>query len=248
MNVKQSSASGLTWVLGLGLFLSAAVAGQAQIRVVVRPPLPRPVVIGHPPPPPVRRPPVVVARVPPPPPVVVTEPAEPPVGRIRLQVEPSGAQVFVDGVYAGRARDFDGYPDFLLRPFGEHRVTLALEGFKTVHFVVQANPARVVTLDVALVPVQPNAPPPEAVAYDLQVEQSGALRFAVKPSDATVYVDDAYYGVVSDFSAEGAGLMLQAGAHKVELVRPGFKTYLIRTQIKPGETRMITLAMKKRSK
>jgi hypothetical protein len=49
----------------------------------------------------------------------------------------------------------------------------------------------------------------------------GAVRFEVRPDDASVYVDGAFRGAARELHA----LELPAGPHRIEIVRPGFQTY-----------------------
>jgi PEGA domain-containing protein len=56
----------------------------------------------------------------------------PPEASVRLDVEPSNAEVFVDGYYAGIVDDFDGAFQRLHVAPGEHEIELYLEGYRTV--------------------------------------------------------------------------------------------------------------------
>jgi hypothetical protein len=52
-------------------------------------------------------------------------------GRIKLQVQPDDAIVYVDGEKKGKAAKFDGDPEYLFIPSGFHRLELKKEGYKT---------------------------------------------------------------------------------------------------------------------
>jgi hypothetical protein len=54
-----------------------------------------------------------------------------------------------------------------------------------------------------------------------QPSGGGVLRVAVRPLDATIYVDGRFRGSGHDVST----LQLSEGRHRVEVVRPGFRTY-----------------------
>ena len=47
------------------------------------------------------------------------------------------------------------------------------------------------------------------------------LRLNVKPDDASVYVDGRFYGT----AREASRLHLAPGRHRIEVVRPGYRTY-----------------------
>ncbi len=49
----------------------------------------------------------------------------------------------------------------------------------------------------------------------------GSVRFEVRPSDASIYVDGKFRGTGRDLRS----LELRAGTHKVEIVMPGYRTY-----------------------
>jgi hypothetical protein len=51
-------------------------------------------------------------------------------GRIKLQVEPDDAIVYVDGEKKGEAAKFDGDPEYLIVPSGFHKFELKKEGYK----------------------------------------------------------------------------------------------------------------------
>lgn len=66
---------------------------------------------------------------------------------------------------------------------------------------------------------------PEAVdggeaALDARAEP-GRLRLRVLPEDASVYLDGRFLGTASELSRLRAGLIVDPGAHRLEVVRPG---------------------------
>jgi hypothetical protein len=63
-----------------------------------------------------------------------------PLSSLRLQVQPSQTEVFVDGYYAGAAREFDGLFERLRIDSGEHDIELYLQGYKSVHQKVYLQP------------------------------------------------------------------------------------------------------------
>jgi hypothetical protein len=62
--------------------------------------------------------------------------------------------------------------------------------------------------------------------------EMGALRLEVQPADASVYVDGDFKGSARQLRA----LTLPAGRHRVEIVRPGFRTVEREVEIHPGRT------------
>lgn len=60
----------------------------------------------------------------------------------------------------------------------------------------------------------------------------GSLRLDVRPEDASVYVDGDFKGSARQMRA----LSLPAGPHRVEIVRPGYRTVEREVEIRPGHT------------
>jgi len=55
-------------------------------------------------------------------------------GTLHLAIRPSSAEVYVDGVYAGRADDFDGASQRADLRAGIHQVDVLAEGYDALHF------------------------------------------------------------------------------------------------------------------
>ena len=74
--------------------------------------------------------------------------------------------------------------------------------------------------------------PPSAVRRDSSVPNTGHVRLAVSPADASVYVDDEFWGTAS----EARRIVLRAGRHRIEIIRPGFTVVRRDVDVVPGET------------
>jgi hypothetical protein len=73
-------------------------------------------------------------------------------GRLRLDVVPAHAEVYVDGVYAGHAEQFDGVsPQAALAP-GAHRIDLRAEGYDNVAVGARIDRSQVTVRRVMLSP------------------------------------------------------------------------------------------------
>lgn len=64
----------------------------------------------------------------------------------------------------------------------------------------------------------------------------GAMKLKVKPSDAQVYVDGYFTGVVDSFDGAFQSLSIEAGAHKIEVRAPGYAPAQFDVMIVPNET------------
>ena len=58
----------------------------------------------------------------------------------------------------------------------------------------------------------------------------------MKPSNAQVYIDGYYVGVVDSFDGAFQRLGIEAGAHKVEIRAEGYETAQFDVMVMPGET------------
>lgn len=68
-----------------------------------------------------------------------------PTGEIRLQVRPRHAEVYVDGFYAGRVDEFDGFIQSLRLEEGPYTIEIVAPGFETLVFDVRIQPGRKIT-------------------------------------------------------------------------------------------------------
>ena len=75
--------------------------------------------------------------------------------------------------------------------------------------------------------------PDRADDYDrAESGDMGTLRCNVQPPDASVYVDGDFKGTGRQLTA----LSLPAGRHRIEIVRPGFRTVEREVEIRPGQS------------
>jgi hypothetical protein len=83
--------------------------------------------------------------------------------------------------------------------------------------------------------------PPSDVRRDSSVPNTGHVRLAVSPGDASVYVDDEFWGKAS----ETRRMVLRAGRHTIELVRPGFDVTRREVELAPGDTSDVLVEMQR---
>ena len=89
-------------------------------------------------------------------------PVEPPApGRLILDVEPAGAQVFADGYYAGVPEDFSATRGGGLLEAGLHRIDLSAPGYESMAVDLRVAPGQPVTYRATLkaLPTPASAPP-----------------------------------------------------------------------------------------
>jgi len=78
-----------------------------------------------------------------------------PTGELRLQVRPRYAEVYVDGYYAGRVDDFDGFLQALRIEEGPHTIEIVAPGYETLTFNVRIQPGRKIDYRGDLRPYRP---------------------------------------------------------------------------------------------
>jgi len=66
--------------------------------------------------------------------------------------------------------------------------------------------------------------------------EDATLRLKIKPSQAEVFVDGYFVGVVNDFDGMFQKLHLESGAHRVEVRAPGYETLDIDIRLTSGKT------------
>jgi hypothetical protein len=76
-------------------------------------------------------------------------------GRLRLDVRPRDAQVYIDGDYVGRVDDFDGRLQGLTLETGGYSVEVVAPGFEPLTFDVRITPGRTTTYRGDLLPRRP---------------------------------------------------------------------------------------------
>lgn len=178
-------------------------------------------------------------------------------GSLRVMVHPEKTRVYVDGYYAGIADDFDGIFQRLHVSSGRHDITLKLDGYRTHRFRIYAPVGHTVKLrhemvrgtgedseDMAGEPEVRGGPAGYARLEDEREDArtgdpagaipagTGRLRVEVRPPDASVYIDGVFRGSARAMD----GVLLPAGRHRVEIVRPGYRTDEREIEVRAGET------------
>lgn len=172
-------------------------------------------------------------------------------GMVRVIVEPRAASVYVDGSYVGNADDFDGRFQSLHLAPGRHEIVLSLGGYRSAHFEIEASPGHTIKLHHQM--AREAAGEGAAVGYGGEIDgprhfarggaadgaAPGALALDVSPPDAVVYVDGEFRGPARD----ARQLDLPPGRHRVEIVRPGRRTFEREVEIRSRATARLQVDM-----
>src|SRR6185436_3428357 len=174
--------------------------------------------------------------------------------RVRLDIEPDDAQVFVDRYYAGVVNDYDGFFQRLTLRAGPHLVEIRKEGFRPLGIELNLYPGQDVTYRRTMEPstvgdetvaVQPVAPAFEEGAVLPPVDApQGDLKFDVTPKEAAIYADGFYVGIVDDFDGS-QHMMLTQGTHHLVLTLDGYETIEVDLSIDSDRTITYRATMKK---
>ena len=188
--------------------------------------------------------------------------AQPDRGAIRVLVDPSDARVYVDGYYAGVVDDFDGLFQRLHLAPGRHEISLKLGGHKTHRVRVYAGSGSTLKIDhqmeegtgetfedlapdSALREVR-RTPTPPVETYGPREQEApagaaGELQLLVNPRDASVYVDGEFRGT----GREAGTLALPPGRHRVEVVRPGYRTAEREVDVTPNGSAELSIELQR---
>jgi PEGA domain len=188
-------------------------------------------------------------------------------GSVRVLVQPNDARVYVDGYYAGIADDFDGLFQRLHLAPGRHDISLRLDGYRTHNVKLYVPYDGTIKLHhrMARGTGEENAGvvgrPEDMARYEARDEDEGRdeyegddrdrrydqrgdrglVRLDVRPGDASVYVDGAFRGT----GRELRQLRLTAGRHRIEVVRPGYRTIDREVDVREGQTMDIDIDLER---
>jgi hypothetical protein len=73
----------------------------------------------------------------------------------------------------------------------------------------------------------------------------GGIRLKVKPSQAEVFVDGYYVGIVDEFDNPFQQLQLESGPHRIEVRQSGYESVTFEVRVVPGKTITYRAEMKK---
>jgi hypothetical protein len=184
-------------------------------------------------------------------------------GAVRVQVEPEDTDVFVDGYFAGRVDDFNGvFQRLYLRP-GRHEIAFKKAGYRThrVRLFVAADH----TIKIHYEMVRGAGAPSEAVigspareeaaedagtADDAEADddtasvapadaEPGRIELSVEPADASIYIDGAFHSQ----GGRRVSVGLAPGPHRIEVVRPGFRSFEQTVKVEEGRTLNLTIEL-----
>jgi len=174
---------------------------------------------------------------------------------LRINFDPTDAQVYVDGSLAGRVSEFDGVFQSLRLTPGRHVVTVYRPGFRTERYNVDLryDGSRTITGRLErLRPGQVTGPPPMASGrgrggwdYGRGWENArlGTISLRVLPGDAEIFVNGsrrAWQRQSNRFALD-----LQPGHHRLEVRRAGYAPYYREVDVRAGATVTLDVTLRR---
>lgn len=145
-------------------------------------------------------------------------------GFIHIESTPSGASVFLDGIYQGVTQGGNPLDLTGISP-GEHVLTLRLENYQdyTTRVLVQAG--KTASVRASLVPLQAPA-------------GSGVVQISSEPSGANIFLDNLCIGITPLTIPS-----IPAGQHEILIRLDGYQDYRNTFNLSPGQTAQIQVAL-----
>jgi hypothetical protein len=84
---------------------------------------------------------------------------------------------------------------------------------------------------------------------DVAIEQDSnriTLVLKIVPNDATVYIDENYYGTADLNSSGQVQVLLPQGTHKIEIVRPGYESFTKEVQVDSQSQNTLDIVLQKK--
>ncbi|MCY4028811.1 MAG: PEGA domain-containing protein [Acidobacteria bacterium] len=196
--------------------------------------------------------------------------AAPNAGALDINTRPKKASVYLDGELIGRVDSFDGFPRYLWLREGSYRLAIFMDGHETLEREIRVRPGVVIKIDQDLVPgnaVRPQPPAPEPAAPEPVAERTAApgeswrvenrgqpirqdqrseparLLVEVEPPDAVVYLDGRLLGSGAQLANLHSPLIVDSGAHRLEVTRPGYATAVREFEAAKGEDVLLRIEL-----
>ena len=191
-------------------------------------------------------------------------------GALETDVKPKKAEVYVDGVFVGQARDYNGTWDLLWLEPGEYRVEFRYPGYMTleVSVTIEAggygrvlerlqtgqgrDPRSSPTPVAAAVTDNPPQPAQGYIVDSPRNEPSregtlrtGFLTIDAAPPDAAVYLDGEFLGRADELARLHGALPVARGRHVIEVVRPGFSSERVEVEVGDSEPAKVVVTLER---
>lgn len=189
---------------------------------------------------------------------------------VETAVKPRKASVYLDGDYAGQARDFNGSWDAMYVDPGVHTFEFRRDGYMSLSIGMRVGAGGYYRISERLqkgegvdprsveAPPQPEPPPartpPESFRGEAEVgtEQGaasglrqGLLHIRAVPADAAVYLDGEFLASAQELTRLHGAIPVAVGEHTVEIVRPGYRTQTQVVRVGEGEPQWVVIELER---
>jgi hypothetical protein len=188
------------------------------------------------------------------------------VSSLRVAVQPSDAQVFVDGYFAGEVDRFDNIFQRLQLTPGGHEIAIFHEGYRTFRQQLYLEPGGDQKLVHRMEPLAPGevaevpAPPPEPAPIAapppgrpagpeppaereerVRRVREGTLSLRIVPGDAEIRIGDETWSVPA--GQERLTITLAEGRHTLDVRKAGYAPYVQDVLIRRNATLRLTVTL-----
>ena len=193
-------------------------------------------------------------------------------GALDLDIWPGDTQVWLDGQHIGTVDDFDGFPTYLWLEKGTYDLVFYRDGYQTLARQYSIYPGLTIDVGDRLSPgesIRPEDLPTktherrdarideervrsERIDTDRERYRDGReagepsrLILSIEPGDASVYLDGKFIGTADEISRLHRGLMVEAGQHRISVVRPGRRGAEQTITVGPGDEEEVEIQLEK---
>lgn len=188
--------------------------------------------------------------------------------RIILIVEPDNAEVVLDGKFIGEAYEFS-QPDSAMRLHSrDHELVIKKEGFKEEVIDLYQYSTQNITIRLKLLEdkryyspkvnrgerdvkrEQPVFKPKTETVKEIPLEEKVepkpetgistvvTVKMEISPNEAAIYLDGRFWGIVPDGGVID-NLRLKTGKYKLEVIKPGYKSYIKDLDVKNQDIQLV---------
>ncbi len=145
-----------------------------------------------------------------------------------INIRPKDASIFLDGVYVGKADEFDGSPKFLVVKPGTHTITAKREGFRTYTVRVPINAGEQININKHLEPLkgllrEKIERKRVVVEHSSDYIKAVTVRFNVKDESAKVYFDNTFVGTIGEIKRLHKPLLVETTVKRIVIESKGAK-------------------------
>lgn len=193
--------------------------------------------------------------------------------RIILHIQPDDAHVLLNGKFIGEAYEFSTLNSALKLSSLRNSIIVKKRGFVEEEIDLSEYQKSKIVISMALkrdryfqpetvkTPTPSAAPPvkketekykvvkekkvPEEISEAPKVSDFIVIELKVNPSESSIYLDGKFWGV-SPKEGTITNFSLEKGKHKIEIVKPGYKTEKRIVNVKTGKKIKLTIKMLKK--